>query len=351
MIKQLEFGKAIKCQKKIKYVLFLIALIRCLGLTGQVNSPGSDLTQVMGKSGYELVKDWPQLPVGYIVGNPTGIGLDNKQNVFIFIRAGRSWKDVMPDSVISAKTILMLDRNTGKILNSWGAGLFIMPHGLTVDKQNNIWVTDVGLHQIFKFDQNGKLLMKLGVAKVAGNDSLHFNQPTDVAVADDGSFFVSDGYGNNRIVKFSSSGKYLLDWGSKGNKPGEFDLPHAVDLDSEGSLYVADRENNRIQKFDANGRFIKEWTNGGFAKMYSLTIDKKKNQMVAIDYLKVNSIIKGSNVIVFDKAHNNIRQFGRSGAYNGPLCRYHDISVDDEGNLYICDILGNSVQKFKKIDR
>src|SRR5829696_7574737 len=127
----------------------------------------------------------------------------------------------MPDKPIQNKTILIFDKDKGKLMDSWGDNLFIMPHGLTVDKDNNIWVTDVGLHQVFKFSHNGKLLMKLGEAKVAGNDNLHFNKPTGIANAKDGSFYVSDGYGNSRIIKFSAQGKYLFAWGKKGNKKKE----------------------------------------------------------------------------------------------------------------------------------
>src|ERR1700704_947048 len=136
---------------------------------------------------YQLLRNWPNLPDSFNLGNPTGIGIDTNQNIFIFHRADRVWSSTcpMPDSSISSKTILMLDNGNGKILNSWGDNIFIMPHGLTVDINNNIWVTDVGLHQVFKFSHDGKLLMKLGVAKVPGNDSLHFNLPTDIAVADD----------------------------------------------------------------------------------------------------------------------------------------------------------------------
>lgn len=297
---------------------------------------------------YELVKDWPQLPKGYVLGNPTGIGIDASQNVFVFIRAGRPWSDPMPDSLISAKTILMLDRYSGKILNSWGANIFVMPHGLTVDKNNNIWVTDVGLHQVFKFNHDGKLLMKFGVAKVAGNDSTHFNLPTDVTVADDGSFYVSDGYGNSRVVKFSSTGTYLFAWGNKGDEPGEFNLPHAIDLDTKGNVYVADRENSRIQEFDAKGKFLKQWSSENFGKMYSLTIDKRKNDLIAVDYF-MDSIPKGSDIILFESLKNQTTQFGKSGLYDGPICRYHDVAIDNEGSIYVGDILGNSIQKFKKL--
>lgn len=301
-------------------------------------------------SKYELVKDWPQLPKGFILSQVTGVGVDINQNVFLFHRAGRQWTVPFPDSLISANTILMLDRETGKILNSWGANLFIMPHGLTVDKSNNVWVTDVALHQVFKFSHEGMLQMKLGVAKTPGNDSTHFNLPTDVAVANDGSFYVSDGYGNSRVVKFSKEGKYLFEWGKKGDKPGEFHTPHGIDLDLQGNVYVADRDNNRIQEFDANGKFLKEWKNNVAVQLYSLSIDKTDNSLFAIDYFTINdTIIKGSDIIHFDPSINVLTRLGRTGSYNGPVCRYHDIAIDNKSNIYVGDILGNRIQKFRKV--
>lgn len=296
---------------------------------------------------YELVKDWPQLPKGYVLGNPTGIGIDTDQHIFVFNRADRKWVEPFPEAFITANTILELDKENGKILNSWGVNMFVMPHGLTVDKQNNVWVTDVGLHQIFKFTHEGKLLMKLGTARIPGTDSTHFNLPTDIAVADDGSFYVSDGYGNSRVLKFSPNGKYLFTWGSMGNKPGQFNLPHAIDLDVKGNVYVADRENSRIQEFDSNGEFINQWHNDSFGKMYSLTVDKKDNKLIGVDYVINDAIPKGSDLLLFDDSREEVTAIGRSGLYNGPVCRYHDVAIDKEGNIYVGDILGNRIQKFK----
>lgn len=231
---------------------------------------------------YQLLRNWPNLPDSFKLGNPTGIGIDTNQNIFIFHRADRAWPLIgsMPDTYISSKTILMLDRDSGKILNSWGDSLFIMPHGLTVDMNNNIWVTDVGLHQVFKFSHEGNLLMSLGEAKIPGNDSSHFNLPTDVAVTKNGSFYVSDGYGNSRVVKFSSTGQYLFEWGKKGDKEGEFNLPHAIDLDNKGNLYVADRENSRVQVFAPTGKFIKQWTDKSFGRISSVVFDKEKRGLL-----------------------------------------------------------------------
>jgi sugar lactone lactonase YvrE len=333
---------------KIKVYLFIFFAILLIGCNATGNNKTKSTSN--GLPNYELVKDWPQLPNGYILSQVTGVGIDTSQNIFLIHRTGRQWTEPFPDSFISSNTILMLDRQSGKIMNSWGANLFIMPHGLTVDKDNNVWVTDVALHQIFKISYDGKLIMKLGEAKIPGNDSTHFSLPTDVAVAGDGSFYVSDGYGNSRVVKFSKEGKYLFEWGIKGAKPGEFNTPHGIDLDSYGNVFVADRENNRIQKFDARGKFLKEWKNNRAIQLYSLTVDKKSNDVFAIDYLTVNdSLIKGSDIMQFDSTLNVLTRFGRAGLYNGPICRYHDIAVDNDGNIYVGDILGNRIQKFKKV--
>jgi len=299
---------------------------------------------------YFLDPVWPQLSPKYELSQPTGIGIDSFQNIFVFDRTGRKWTDPFPDTVITTNTILMLDRNTGKILKSWGDNLFIMPHGLTVDHQNNVWVTDVSLQEVFKFDHDGKLLMRIGITREPGSDSLRFNQPTDVAVAEDGSFYVSDGYKNSRVVKFSAEGKYLFEWGKKGKKPGEFDLPHAIDLDKEGNVYVADRQNDRVQVFDPNGKFLKEYTDKKMENLYSVTVDPVSNHVFATDFLVVMKVFnKGSNILEYDQAGKLITRFGRAANNpDAPVTRYHDIAIDNEGSIYVADILGNRIQKFKR---
>ena len=329
------------------YSIFILILLLLEGCNVSQQNAGKE---TISSKGYQLVKNWPQLPKGFLLDNPTGLGIDTDQNIFVFHRSSREWPltGPMPETFIAENTILMLERNSGKIIKSWGAGFFIMPHGLTVDRENNIWVTDVVLHQVFKFNRDGEFIMKLGEEKVPGKDAVHFDMPTDVAVAPDGSFYVSDGYGNSRIVKFSQSGLYQFEWGNKGTQPGEFNIPHAIDLDEKGNVYVADRENKRVQMFDANGKFLKEWKEDGFGNMYSVTINKKQNSLIGVDYVTNYLIPKGSDIIFFDSTTHSPARFGRSGAYDGPVTRYHDVAIDNEGNIYVGDILGNAIQKFQK---
>jgi len=170
---------------------------------------------------------------------------------------------------------------SGKLLRSWGAGMFVFPHGLTLDKEGNLWITDgQGMegkgHQVFKFDQDGKLLMTLGKAGVAGDGPDTFNQPNAVAIAPNGDIFVSDGHntgrGNARVIKFSKDGRFIKQWGGHGSAPGQFEMPHTLAFDSRGRLFVGDRGNNRIQIFDQDGKFLEEWKQ--FSRPSGLYIDR-----------------------------------------------------------------------------
>jgi peptidylamidoglycolate lyase len=335
-----------------KKIIYLIAggtgiLILCYFLQPIKKGKGLDT-----KTRYELVTNWPDLPKGLILGNPTGISIDTNQHIVVFHRAGREWGlfSSMPGTPIPGKTILIIDKESGKLINSWGDTLFIMPHGLKVDHENNIWVTDVGLHQVFKFSHDGKLLLKLGEAGVAGDDHLHFDKPTDIALAKDGSFYVSDGYGNSRVIKFSAAGKYLFEWGKKGSKEGEFNIPHGITLDSHENVYVADRENNRIQVFDSTGKFIKQYTDNSMGAICAVTFDQSTSKLIAVDdftFLKIRH--RGSDVFIFDASGNVQTRFGRSGYYEGSTAWYHDLAVDKDENIYVGDISGNRLQKFRKV--
>jgi DNA-binding beta-propeller fold protein YncE len=160
---------------------------------------------------------------------------------------------------------------SGKLVTSFGAGMFIFPHGFFVDRDDNVWVSDAQGkdgkgHTVMKFSPDGKLLMTLGKPGVAGDGPDTFNAPSDVLVAPNGDIFVADGHGgdtNARIVKFSRDGKFIKAWGKKGSGQGEFDTPHGLAMDSAGRLFVADRVNSRIQIFDQDGKLLAEWRQFG----------------------------------------------------------------------------------------
>jgi DNA-binding beta-propeller fold protein YncE len=224
---------------------------------------------------------WGQLPDGRKWGSTAGIvtGLDG--NIWAIDRCGVSGSRGTNCAGSPLDPILEFDAS-GMFLKGFGRGLFVSPHKITVDKDGNLWVADNGMkdgkgHQVFKFNQDGKILLTLGKAGVAGPGLDTFDQPTEVAIAPNGDIFVADGHGNAvtanaRIMKFDKAGKFLKTWGKKGKGNGEFDVPHTLAFDSKGRLFVGDRQNNRIEIFDQDGRFIAEWKQ--FGRPSGIYIDK-----------------------------------------------------------------------------
>ena len=157
--------------------------------------------------------------------------------------------------------MLEIDADTGQLIRSWGANMFLVPHGITIDRDNNVFLTDVGLHQVFKFSHDGTLLFAVGEPRIGKWDATHFNQPTDIAIRPDGSFYVSDGYVNSRVAIFDRNGRWLQEWGKKGAGNGEFSNPHGLTfVPGSTDVIVADRENSRLQLFDRPGAFKRQWS-------------------------------------------------------------------------------------------
>jgi DNA-binding beta-propeller fold protein YncE len=243
---------------------------------------------------YRSIENWAKLPEGRSWGSTSGVAVDpDGTSVWVAERCGA----FAPPMLMKAGSpfacdgsdfapILKFD-SSGALVKSFGAGLFLFPHGLHVDRDGNVWVTD-GLgkdgkgHQVFKFSPDGKILLTLGKAGRAGEGPDEFNAPSAVVVAPNGDIFVADGHGGNtnaRIVKFAKDGTFIKTWGKKGTAPGEFDIPHAIAMDSRGRLFVGDRNNNRIQIFDQNGNFLEQWMQ--FSRPSGLFIDKSDVLYVA----------------------------------------------------------------------
>ena len=297
---------------------------------------------------YHVVHDWPVLPDGRDLGAVSGVGVDSHDNVIVFHRNERNWpsSDELVTTPIALPTVTIFDGRTGQVLTEWGANQFAMPHGLTVDNQDNIWLTDVALQQVYKFSRDGHLLMTLGERGVAGNDPAHFNRVTDVAVAPDGSFFVSDGYRNSRVMKFSRTGAFLMQWGTKGSGPGEFNVPHAITLDKRGRVYVADRQNDRVQIFDGSGRYIGEWKSREIGRPYGLRLGPDGTAYIADGGEQPEIPPYRSGVAVVSQDGKQIYRLGRWGNYDGQFEVAHAIAIASDGSLYVADINGKRVQKF-----
>ncbi len=224
---------------------------------------------------YRTIEHWFALPEGRTMGSTSSVFVAPDGHIWIAERCGAN---TCAGSFLAP--ILEFDES-GKLLQNFGANLFVFPHSLLIDRDGNLWLTDgqgkdgKG-HQVFKLSRNGKILMTLGKAGVAGDGPDTFNQPNSVAIAPDGAIFVADGHsagrGNARVVKFAKDGTFLKQWGGHGSAPGQFDVPHTLAFDSRGRLFVGDRANNRIQIFDQEGRFLDEWKQ--FSRPSGIFIDK-----------------------------------------------------------------------------
>ena len=214
---------------------------------------------------YRLEEGWAKLPDGRKWGGTSAVDIDRAGNIWVFERCGGS---SCADSNLAP--VLKFDPS-GKLVKSFGAGMFVFPHGIAVDLDGNVYVSDADGkdgkgHTVVKFSPEGKVLLTLGKSGIAGSGPDTFNRPSDVAVAANGDIYVADGHGGNsnaRIVKFSKDGKFINTWGKKGSGPGEFDETHAIAIDSTGRVFVGDRTNSRIEIFDADGKFLEEWRQFG----------------------------------------------------------------------------------------
>lgn len=216
---------------------------------------------------YRSAEPWGTLPGGRAWGATSAVfPAPDGRHVWVGERCGEN-TCVGHDDLDS---VILFDAG-GNVVRSFGKGLIVWPHGIFVDREGNVWIADAQGregrgHQVHKFSPEGRLLLSLGKAGVAGNGPDTFDQPSDVLVAPDGSIFVADGHGaggNNRIVKFSADGRYLKEWGGTGGDTGEFRDPHALAMDSQGRLFVGDRANSRIQIFDQEGNHLATWTQFG----------------------------------------------------------------------------------------
>lgn len=290
---------------------------------------------------YKALPDWPQTPPGWNFRETPGIALDRRGHVYVIHRGEHPIAEFAAD---------------GKFVRAFGDGLYDRPHAIRIDPEGNIWTVDDTGHVVLKMDPAGRVRMVLGRWRtnsearsvlaepntlhgsrgIRDEDIVRFNRPTDVAFAPNGDVYVTDGYGNSRVVKFSKEGRLLKTWGRRGAGEGEFHTPHAIAIDARGRVYVADRENYRIQIFDADGRFLTQWTHVGAP--WGLDLSRDGHLYVADGY--------NNRVLKLTLEGKILGAFGSSGKLPGQFSYVHHLAVGVDGAVYTAEILNWRPQKF-----
>jgi DNA-binding beta-propeller fold protein YncE len=339
----------------------VVALVSAFVIAGPVpvayGQGESDLvSRVLPNPSSGAVTEWAALPDGRTWGSTAGIDIGPDGHVWVYDRCGANGLDGGCEANPTVDPILKFDRNTGEVLANFGAGLFVLPHGLHVDDDGNVWVTDsqgneAGTkgHQVIKFSPEGEVLLRLGEAGQPGSGPGQLNEPCDVITAPNGDIFVSDGHsGQNpdppagatgRILKFDSEGNFITEWGEIGFRPGQFRTPHAMEFDSEGRLFVADRGNHRIQIFDQAGNLLDIYTNYSRISGLFITAD---DTLYAID-----SESRGTNhpgwktgVRIGPAGEDRLTGFIPPHAHETRVLQGvagEGVAVDEDGNVYAAE--------------
>jgi streptogramin lyase len=238
--------------------------------------------------------------------------------------------------------LLVFDRE-GNLLASWGEGVVQVAHGIFIDAADNVYCTDRGAHCVYQFNGRGELVTSLGTRGQPGGDGEPFNMPTDVAIAPAGEWFISDGYGNRRIHKFSPNGRRLMSWGTQGDGPGQFALPHSVRVDRYGRVWVCDRDNNRIQIFDSDGHFLNQWTDLRHPDMLFFDPTEDVVYVAELDYQVSVYTLDGELITQWGGGHSS----ARPGEFLGWP---HGICVDSYGDVYVSEVnTEGRLQKFARV--
>lgn len=293
---------------------------------------------------YEVLETWEQLPGGFTHQDCVGVGVDTQDNVYLFTRG---------------QSRVLVYSGEGAFLRSWGEDLFTArTHGLTVGPDDRVYCVDEGNHCIYVFTPAGDLLTTIGTPGLAAETGYDghtmasirggppFNRPTNLAIAPGGDLYVTDGYGNCKVHRFSATGALIQSWGEPGTEPGQFYLPHGLRVAADGRVFVADRENDRLQIFSPDGRFLEQWTD--VQRPTNIAIDGTGNVYVAELWWRVGDRSQAHGAIVADQP-GRVSIFDASGRliarWGGPdrcapgnFVAPHDICVDARGDLYVAEV-------------
>lgn len=303
-----------------------------------------DYPKVDLANSYEVDPSWPTRPQGVEWAAVPGIAIDSKGQIWVHTRANP------PIQLYDAK---------GNYIRGFGEDYVKSAHHLKIDSQDNVWVADVGNHVVLQFSPEGRLLRALGTNGEYGEDETHLKMPTDMAITKEGEVFVSDGYGNSRIVHFDKNGKFVKAWGSLGTKPGEFSCPHSIALDSKGLLYVGDRNNQRVQIFNQEGKFLDQWT--GVVTPWGLWITPEDDVWICGSTPTAWRYSAAGEPLGCPPRDQAFFRFSTDGRLQelwtipkgedgkekpGDLNWVHCLALDKDGNIYAGDIMGKRAQKF-----
>jgi hypothetical protein len=302
---------------------------------------------VVGQGAWRYRADghWPSLPQGWSFVEVPGVAADSAGNVLVFNRGEHP--------------LIIFDQQ-GRFIRSWGEGQFVRPHGLTVGPDDAVYCVDDADHTVRKYTPDGRLVWKLGTSGQPSDtgarsvDYRHirqaagpFNFPTNLALAPDGEIYIADGYGNARIHRYTSDGQFVSSWGEPGNGAGQFHVPHGIAVDSQKTVYVADRENSRLQLFSPEGKFLDQWTD--VARPCQVRIDSRGNVFVAELGFRAGMFAgnqpppgssTGGRVSIFDRAGQLQARWGggdnpcQAGDFYAP----HDIWIDPSSDLYVGEV-------------
>jgi DNA-binding beta-propeller fold protein YncE len=294
------------------------------------SDPALLVPQTAPELDYVAVPDPLPIPAGMTMGAPASVAFGGDGHLFVLARGTHALYEFDPN---------------GKFVRAFGEGLLVRSHGIHIDRDGNIWVTDVNAHVVLKLNRQGQVLLTLGVKGEAGEwneaaGSRRLNQPTDVEVAANGDVFVTQGHtpgamGNPLVLRFDRTGKFVKSWGGKGKEPGKFDVAHGIAIDAKGLLWVADRENQRVQIFDADGTFVREVKYAGvpcaldIGDRYIYMVNGFAGQLLRLD-------LQGKVLAATGKEGKGLGQFGEA----------HFVAVSPKGEVFVADSVNATVQKF-----
>ena len=313
-------------------IAFAILSVCSSGFAQRPSNPALLVPQNAPDLDYVSVADPVSLPAGATMGAPASVAFDSHGHLWVLNRG--------------PKALMEFDAD-GKFIRSLGEGLFTRTHGLRIDGEDNLWVTDVSAHIVVKLNPQGQVLLTLGTKGQAGDwneaaQSRHFNEPNDLAFGRNGDIFVVQGHtpgtrGDPRVLKFDKDWNFTKSWGGKGTEPGKFDVAHGIALDAKGLLWVTDRENQRIQIFDQDGKFIRELKYAGLpcglqiGNQYIYMVNGFTGQLLRLD-------LNGNVLAVTGKPGKGLGEFGEA----------HFLAVSAKGEIYIADTVNSALHKFVK---